>query len=242
MRLAKDNILRCDNKKIIGLWSAKSGCATFTQMFFEYIGFSYDSSKFIHEERIRYVAEHHSSFPLFIDNELVNTDHKDYITMQLVRNPYDRAVSSYLVSTTRDSEYYRTIDYPNIIAELPNNLSFIEFLEMIKYQIFNSANLDIHYEVQTMEHSYVALLQNNIIKLENFQQDIINFNLRHSTNFNQFIHYDIHSHKHPLSAYQFYHKKPPESYDVYYKDSLAKKLVDSIYGYDIYNFKYTFNY
>jgi hypothetical protein len=164
------------------------------------------------------------------------------MVLQLVRNPYARAVSSYLVSTTRDSEYYKTIDYPNIIAEIPNNLSFIQFLEKLQNQMNNNENIDIHYEVQAMEHSYVAILYDNILKLENFQADILKINYKYNTNLDHQIYYDIHSHNHPLSAYQYYHQKPPESYDVYYKDSLAKKLVESIYGYDIDLFKYKYIY
>jgi len=242
MRIIQDKILRCDNKKIIALWSPKSGCATLTQIFFEYINYEYDKDSFIHDIRIKYTADHPSFFPLFENGKFVNPDYKNHIVIQLVRNPYSRVVSSYLVSTTRDSEYYKTIDYPNIISDIPNNLSFIEFLETVKYQINNNANVDIHYDVQTMNHSYVAILQDNILKLENLQKNIFDLNKKYNINLNSTIHYDIHAHNHPLSAYQYYHKKPPEPYHIYYKDSLAKKLVESIYGYDIELFKYFYPY
>jgi len=235
MRLCKDKVLRNDPCNLLILWSAKAGCSTALQMFFKYINYQYDNNKFIHMSRIQYENT--------VQPNIFPNNYNNYITLQVVRNPYIRAVSSYLVSTIREESYYKDASSENYqLINISNNLRFIEFLELLYYHIESKSNIDIHYDIQSMTHSYIPIRLNNIIKLENFEQDIKNINQKYNLKLDPYIKYDSHAHNSLTSDYVFYHKTQPKEYYLYYKDKKTKNLVKKIYSQDIENFKYLYPY
>lgn len=143
--------------KIIMDWSAKAGCTLAIRMFFKHMG--------ILEKALAYSHWVHNYREAFFNNEFGIADEElsnpEYFKFKIVRNPYDRAVSSYF--------YYLESTYPN-------ESSFTEFIHFLKTQDLKTCNL--HWRLQTKE-----IHLDKIVKIENFKEGMQQINDLLGTNF-----------------------------------------------------------
>ena len=215
----KNGILINKNKKIIIDWSAKAGCTNIVSMFFKYINlyntFHLQNPIDIHNERIKYRLLNKIE-----DSFLINTD---YLKLNFVRNPYSRAVSSYLHLSI-------------------NNLSFYEFL----LNLFNNKyEYNIHYASQHHLLEKKQKIYNEIIKIENIDSEIERINKKYNIKLEYNSVSNHHSQKHLnekkyVGYIKYSNIKNIPSYKYFYDDERIKQLVYDIYKIDINLYNYTF--
>lgn len=226
MNFAKhgDDLLFNENKKIIIDWSAKAGCTNIVTMFFKYIdlykNFNLKNPINIHDERLEYLKRN-------VVNDIIILDNK-YLKIKFVRNPYTRAISSYI--------HY-------VIFYNDNTISFFQFLNNLNS---NKYKYDIHYASQHHLLEKKQKIYNEIIKIENIESEIERINKKYNIN----LEYDSVSNHHSIKKldekkYLGYIKysdiKNIPSYRYFYDDERIKQLVYEIYKIDINLYNYTFD-
>ena len=212
-------ILINNDKKIIIDWSAKSGCTNILTMFFKYINlyknFFLEYPIYIYYERVNYTRKNLISKEFLLNSK--------YLKLKFVRNPYARAVSSYLHLSI-------------------NNLSFYQFLLNL---LNNKHEYNIHYASQHHLLEKKQKIYNEIIKIENIESEIERINKKYNIN----LEYESVSNHHSIKKldeekYVGYIKysdiKNIPSYRYFYDDERIKQLVYEIYKIDINLYNYTF--
>lgn len=218
------NKSKSDHKFIID-WSAKAGCTIICKIFFDYMDElekALKHSYWIHNYRNKYYYNLHG----IVKNENLLSD--KYIKIKFVRNPYSRAVSSYI-------HVMKTILIKNFNNE---DMSFYTFLLNLKKKYSNN----IHYNLQMikLENNYTF---DHIIKIENLEQEIKKLNKQYNINLN----YNFTSTHHikkitkkiDVSNVKFSQILEIPSYNNFYNKK-TKDLVDEIYEPDIIRYNYTF--
>lgn len=221
MILSKEinSILVNHDKKIIIDWSAKSNCTNIAIMFFKYINL-YEKMIInnpieIHNYREKYTKNNYIVKELLLD--------ASYLKIKFVRNPYSRAISSYL-----------HLSVPN--------LSFYEFL----LNLYNkNYPYNIHYYSQHHSLELQNKIYNEIIKVENINSEVERINQKYNINFIYESH-SIHQVNKNLNDNNFVgYKKfkdikniPPYKY--FYDDDKIKNLAIYVYGTDMILYNYTF--
>ena len=138
-------------KYIIG-WNAKSGCSSFRDLFL-----------YLHKDEVSEITngrhELHRDFPLPINI-------KDIPIFILVRNPYSRLVSCFT------NKYCSTPNHALLRKKMKiepcNYVTFLKKLQNIKNE--NKLN---NFDIHIQEQSHNLLPNANILKLENYKNDII---------------------------------------------------------------------
>lgn len=220
-------VLVSPEKQLCIFWSPKAGSASAVKLFFEYCNFEYDKHVWIHNERERYQqAIHQSKLP---------DDFKKYLKIQICRNPYSRAVSSYM--------HLAQI----LIKEGSHDIikkSLYDIPRMFSYMIKHSTTYDIN-----NLHSYVAhslmpqhMIDNidELILIENFEQSINNINIKYNINL-PVAKYLNHSHKITMQNDISKYIDIPERFIKLYSDALTdyeKEFVKSWFWKDFEFFKY----
>ena len=150
-----------------------------------------------------------------------------YLKIKFVRNPYTRAISSYI--------HY-------VIFYNDNIISFFDFLNNLNN---NSYKYDIHYTSQHHLLEKQQKIYNEIIKIENIHSEIERINKKYNIN----LEYNSVSNHHSIKKldekkYVGYIKysniKNIPSYRYFYDDERIKQLVYDIYKIDINLYNYTF--
>lgn len=149
---------------LILFWTPKSGCTTLNKWFFYQIGLlekvSRDTDGDVHRFR-DFVYRKEPKYTQELTKNLLGADKHTY---KLVRNPYKRAVSSYL----------HTLSQPWLISifnsEVYKGLSFKQFLTQLKNMGPNINTIDRHIAPQYIqgEEKFIK----NYIQLENFNKHI----------------------------------------------------------------------
>ena len=225
MNFAKksDNLLYNENAKIIIDWSAKAGCTNIVTMFFKYIGlyknFNLVNPINIHEERLKYLKNNMVNDNIILDDK--------YLKIKFVRNPYTRAISSYIhfVTTYNNEE-----------------LSFFDFLNNLNK---NNYKYNIHYASQHHLLEKNQKIYNEVIKIENIDREIERINKKYNIKleYNSFSNH--HSQKHLnekkyVGYIKYSNIKNIPSYRYFYDDEKIERLVYDIYKIDINLYNYTF--
>lgn len=216
-------------------WTPKSGCTIVKKMWFNYMNILEEALEFhkgwIHD----FTPTFHKRFGEATLDELKSDD---FIKIKYVRNPYDRAVSSFIHGCENDL-FGKYND---------KNLSFFEFLDLL-----GSGNLGInegknHWRLQ---NSLPELEYNEIIKIENLSSETKRLNQKYNLDLN--IYTSSHHIKKTSALKDFSNfrmldvkffiktKKKFPSYDSFYTDK-SKQLVYQIYKTDIERFNYKFPY
>jgi hypothetical protein len=148
---------------IIFFWSPRSGCTTLIRWFFFQNGLlqkAMDYNPWVHSYRME-VFEKGDHYKAGIIDQLL-AGKKD--TYKLIRNPYRRAVSSFLAS----------IDNDKIMNEIApnyhNGFSFKEFLYLIRKIGVSKDRLNSHIAQQYDEGEEVII--KNYVRLENFSTEL----------------------------------------------------------------------
>ena len=188
-------------------------------MFFKYIDlykkFYLENPIHIHNERTKYILKNKID-----DSFLINTD---YLKLKFVRNPYARAVSSYLHLSI-------------------NNLSFYQFLLNL---LNNKYEYNIHYASQHHLLEIKQKIYNEIVKIENIDIEIERINKKYNINLEYESVSDHHSikkldEKKYVGYIKYSDIKNTPSYTYFYDDERIKQLVYDIYKIDINLYNYTF--
>ncbi len=150
--------------KVVMDWSPKSGCTVVTKMFFKNMGLLEEALQYnswVHEYRMHVFYKNHPIIEeVFSDPELFR--------FKVVRNPYSRAVSSYI----------HVMKYP-VMHEVVKerlwrwnaNISFRKFVKFLEKT--DVLNCDPHYRLQKKFFEYGKPgTFNKIVKLESLQQGI----------------------------------------------------------------------
>jgi hypothetical protein len=222
--------------KLIMLFTPRAGCTIGYQMMFEHLGLfteeMYDRTR-LHKYRYECFHKTHG----MINDILL----KSYKVFKLVRNPYARAVSSFLfIIVEKMTELY--------------NLSFYDYLKILKehnmrfvYQNKEYPYISNHAIIQydTNEESYLK----DIIKLEQAQDDLnakingplqlnlqiankkSNHHIQRTGQVRNLMYLPIHQFKDNI----------PLSYKQSFYDDTIKSLVDELYGIDIQKYGYSFD-
>ncbi|WP_216828232.1 sulfotransferase family 2 domain-containing protein [Alkalihalobacterium elongatum] len=161
---------------LILFWSQKSGCTSLVKWFFsqngllkkalEYHPWIHKYENNVYKKQLNYKKE---------IMEQIMTSKKD--TFKLVRNPYKRAVSSYLFYSNHlnKGSRYSQIQNEKIMEALftnnnsNNNISFKQFLHYI--QKVGATNVESHFAQQYIDGEEFFI--NNYIYLENFNKQIL---------------------------------------------------------------------
>lgn len=154
-------------------WTPKCACTTACKMFFNHLGLlddALDFHPFIHQYRQKIYEPKNPVLTNFYHNE-------DLFKFKIVRDPYRRAVSSY-VHYMRDA--YTAENHP-VIAQIkqmtndsePNNISFIDYLNYVSRIEIGKGKTEFHQEIQVdpfeLNNSFSW---DYIIKIENINKDL----------------------------------------------------------------------
>lgn len=157
-------------RKIALLWSAKSGSYSITKWFFFQMGLLEQAeahARFVH----KYRTEVYYNLP-FYKEQLADVVKDDYTILKLIRNPYTRAVSSYVHAIR-----HRYIDKPvarylKRKVDVENKFSFEEFLLYLSEACYIK-RCNIHHQQQYSPLEQNRFLEvNYMIHLENIEEDL----------------------------------------------------------------------
>jgi hypothetical protein len=219
-------------------WSPKSGCTIAVKMFFKQMGLLEEALAhhvWIHEYRMHVFSKKH---PVTLDDLRA----PDIYKFKVVRNPYSRAVSSYIHTMRKE------VMHPPVKKTLHRwnaNISFRKFVDYLgKIDI---QHCDPHYALQKRKfESAIQPCFDKIVKLENIENEIVNLN--NQLNF-QFYLTGITSHHHieknqelskNVSGKRWSKVKDNiPGYQFFYTDEIRRK-VSEIYKADLEAYGYTF--
>jgi hypothetical protein len=222
-------------KKIILSWSAKAGCTVVAKLFFRHAGVLDEAMAYapwVHDYREEVYQKKH----VVVVDDLLNPD---YLLLKIVRNPFLRAVSSYIHAC----KYPSILDKPVIcslngkIGSKSEGLTFSMFVQYL--ELVNITSCNLHYSRQKQKWED-GLRAPQIIYLENIESDIQQVNQRYRTQFSLegLLHSPHHVEKDPgvnVPAYDIpwdeLHKAIPE-YRWFYNQDLLVRVAD-IYKEDV---------
>jgi len=232
-------VITNQTKNIAFYWSPKAGCSIVAKIFLKYLNLYNDKEPVI-LQRDAYIAQKALRAKTVCDKcNQGNICYKNYFKIQMVRNPYSRAISSYLK--------YLHINTDEL------SLSFETYLELILTKTMKEHHMWPQYLIDIESLDY-------IIRFENISQDIQNLCNQHNIcfeystqpvepSYTRFV--NNHNYNCATIPYKFIHSNKlinttdntigiPE-YNFFYNER-CKKLVETLYGYDIEIFKYSFPY
>ena len=150
------------------VWSPKSGCSFVSKWFFQQLGIELDG--WIHLQRRPF-----QSSPESVESAIAfSNDNKTFRKMRVARNPYDRAVSSYLhylALSGRNSSMQRDRE---IVFHNRDSLSFREFITDLLATDVDLVN--VHWRPQTQPAEKAGYFDDaTIIQLEQSMTEIPKF-------------------------------------------------------------------
>ncbi|WP_191560576.1 sulfotransferase family 2 domain-containing protein [Metabacillus idriensis] len=161
---------------LILFWSQRSGCTSFVKWFFFQIGqleqaISYNPWVHLYEDEVYKNKTNYKSD--LITDILSSKKH----TIKLVRNPYKRAVSSFLILATSKGNFFWEKEWERIreyFYENENEDKGISFKQFLIY-IRDSNEIDPHFSSQYVEgeehfvkeYVYLEKFEEEIMKIEN---------------------------------------------------------------------------
>ena len=227
------NMLILPKNKLLIDWKEKSGCTTIVKMVFKYLGILNEALKYddwIHKYRMNVYYNNYGKVNSF---NIQKGEFKDFSKIKFVRNPYSRAVSSYLhvMNNLTSYEKYNFRD-----------ISFHNFLIKIK----DIKNPNVHWQKQSRRiEKFNKNFFDKIIKIENIEDEINDINIKYNLNFIYKKDGKHHTKKSDginfvgNSIYSKIKNNIPEY--IYFYNNKIKNLVEIIYFDDLKIYNYTFN-
>lgn len=162
-KLSTTKPLFAEEFPIIFFWSPKSGCTSLIKWYFYQLGLLEEALTYhpwVHYYRMDNFQKS-KTYDIAVMRHLVFRQKE---TIKLVRDPYTRAVSSFLAAVKHPE--LLEVEYPKI----REGLSFIEFLHKIKRLGVEKGKVNFHIAQQYIndEELYIT----NYIKLEEFKSEI----------------------------------------------------------------------
>ncbi|GKU80695.1 sulfotransferase family 2 domain-containing protein [Niallia sp. NCCP-28] len=235
---------------IILFWSPKSGCTSILKWFFFQIDLL---QKDIQQDPHKYLFTFQNQ-PDYRKELMEQLSEGKIATYKLVRNPYKRAVSSFLYTVQQDYEPLRKEfeSIKNFFNNQTDGISFKQFLFYIKKVGCDLESIDFHIARQYIKNEEIFV--KNYIQLENFNAQIReierHYNLKHSPLSEISNHYHHFAPKMTLTgnfAETIISKKMLEEFIPDYKSFYDKETAElvrdiynedfEIYGYDKKEFK-----
>ena len=182
-----------NRRKILMEFTPKADCTSAVVMFLESMGFEYGVhyKGWPHDFRIEFTYKHcgMSNWCMFFDPK--------WYKFKVVRNPYERAVSSYLhcMATKLLPQYYQSSEYDNISFR-----DFLVFLSSLPPGVMQRlAGRHASYQTTKFEREYFykynKTMFDAIVKAENPSEALARINTEKNTNFRL----GYNSSHHPLS-------------------------------------------
>jgi len=240
------------NKKLALFFSAKSGCTFIVKWFFhqiDHLNAALDYNHFIHKYRMNVYLK--SSQFIKSQNNFINTKGKDYLKIKVVRNPFERAVSSYMHFLGMIEDNHPSVSKNFGIGFDKFDYSFDEFLELLKNINVNKCDIHWRQQFQLIERQ---LKFDHIIKLENSKQELLklenSYDLKNTIDIDKLIFSGHHSvEKDNINkeefcgkqAFTFKIKKNRPSYKSFYNNELEER-VRTIYKVDFDRYKFNLEY
>lgn len=247
---APPKVLITDQSKLMVIWSAKSGSVYATKWFYfqnHMLKRALQKSGWIHDFRMEYQKS--DNYKKGIKN--FKNDPTAFKVIKIVREPYTRAVSSFLhLLKFLHFERQYAVDFISNNGKLKTKAqySFKEFLDILIQNDIN--NINMHWSSQIHALELNNIVQPNIVKLENSQEEIaaleIELNLRKS-NFEFLTKSKHHIKSKPNFVKENYAYEQLDwskadtlpNYKSFYNEE-TKKLVAEIYQKDFERYKYPF--
>lgn len=223
-------------RKCIIDWSPKSGCTVVKKMWFDRMGVLEQAlckTNWVHD----FMPTYFKKFGGQVTQADLESDF--FIKIKYVRNPYARAVSSFMhVAKTK------------LIQHFPADMNFRDFLHLIPERLDELGSG--HWAVQ---NKYPEIIYDEIIKIENIHDKTERLNKKYNLNLNSDRTSGHHSldlnHEKINDAFNIPadaiktlirdNSKPLPTYDSFYNDEI-KQMVDEFYGIDIESYQYEFPY
>lgn len=229
----KERCIFDPDNKIVMIFTPRAACTLSCNVFFEHMGLreSFDKDVWIHKYRQSYR-------PWADDNIFVSPE---FTKIKFIRNPYKRAVSSYL---------YAMIDYPQ-----ERKFSFYDFMKSLVPGAFCS---DILYHCLSQYSPVYEKFTNHYVRVENIREDLLSIDEKHNTKFLEAynkINLEEHNVSHKdkknkeitefigMTSYNDLLKRfdnPHAEYKYYYNDEV-RKLIEEVYANDINHYGYKFD-
>lgn len=236
------------NKKLAVFFAAKSGCTFVVKWFFnqiDHLAAALDFSPAIHDYRWNvYLKSDQFSKS---QNNFIDNYGKGYLKIKVVRNPFERAVSSYMHFLHLIEKQNPAIKNDFKIGYDKLSYSFFEFLELLKNININRCDIHWRQQFQIVERK---LKFDHVIRLKNSKQELLNledsYELKNTLNIDKMALSDHHSIKsnenseefcgHKIFSVKIKQNRP--SYKCFYNYELEES-VRKIYALDFekYNFK-----
>jgi hypothetical protein len=240
------NYLISPDNKLCLFWTEKCGCCTAVEIFFKYIGYDHSEDEWIHNSRKKYqVTQPKNLLP-------------ETIKLQIVRNPYDRAISGFFhfilnkgfLDRGETINYYYNEDFKEkilkwskTVVSSDNNQEITELMKQFFKYLSYANNLDFAKEkLDPKNFNFLRYHISNpqfktenldfIIKLENLESDLNSFNKKFNFSLEN-SRYDKHSVKKMLGK-DFYKQTISQIYSF----EPNQKIVQILYKKDFEYFNY----
>jgi hypothetical protein len=235
-----------EKHRLVMLFTPKAGCTRAVIMMFKHMGLLDEAraySPWIHDYRSR------CKFVIVPERHLYSGD---YFVFKVIRNPYDRAVSSFINAV----EYSRS-KYTNSNSSCPllKTPTFVQFLELLdRTNFFTKEYVDPHQNHHCRpqyvpgEEEYVR----KYVRIENGQADVDDINREYGTaldienvDLELLPHHQKRTSTIPLSdlsnvPFDQLPRPLPASYCAFYADPRARALVERMFADDISRYGYSF--
>jgi hypothetical protein len=207
--------------KVIFGWTAKAGCTVVVKMFLDHCGLldtALAYHEWVHNYRGAYLgpAPPHCTVPF----------------IKFVRNPYSRAVSSYL-----------GVAYGRQIFPMLESVDHFSFETFLQYLVSDTVSWDIHFDKQFCPGE----IYDEIVPIEKMDEIMPRINQKYGLSLNWKFTSSHHFAKDPTMETDYQGAKdfskvrhPIGSYKQFYNDE-NRKLVELIYGEDILHYGYTYD-
>lgn len=235
-----------ESHKIVMLWTPKAACTMALALMLKNMGLLEEAKKynsFLHEYRANIFYKKYGL--INFDKHLLSNE---YYVFKVVRNPYDRAVSSYLFSMLYcvTNPLYRKMSFEDYLICLKKNNQSL----LINGVVNVLSNYHSMPQYISNEEKYI----NTYVHIENANEDLKEINEKFNLNLNVndinddlFSHYyprqqEINKQSHVYIGDIEYDQLPlplPKSYKCFYNE-MTKFLVDKLYGDDILHYGYRF--
>lgn len=236
-----------EQRRIILDWTPKSACSKVVEMFYEQMGIhrGVHYTGFIHDYR----TNHMPNYTKVTESMLYDPA---FYKFKVTRNPYDRAVSSYIHSMSysliKDQIFRDKSEY----LQDKEHTSFTRFLEwFLESKDFEDGG---HFHMQSHPHEHERWQQgrvsifNRIVKVEEFDSGIKLVNVDKSTNYSYPANDDHHYHVHNVSMTEYAGDTPISKllempilppYRCFY-NAKTRLLVQQIFQWDLLLYDYAF--